>query len=81
MRFRFLEIVTSIERIEPGVDEELGPITVPQDKAAGRKSFLVLCEDKVHIFPLQMRERLDDAVGRDDGVVFNHDVLQLARSH
>lgn len=76
-----LEVVGSVEWVEPGIQEELCPLAVPQNKASGRHALLVLRQHKVHVVSLEVRERLDDAVRRNDRSVLNHEFLELLGTH
>lgn len=76
-----LKVIAPINRIEPRLEEELGPVTVPHHQAARREALLVLREHKMDVVAAQVAERLDDAVGRDDRMILNHQLLQPRRLH
>lgn len=46
--FGLLEVVTSVDGVEPGVQEELCPLSVSDDKTARRQAVLVLGDDKIY---------------------------------
>lgn len=74
---RFLEIVAAVQRVVPGIEEELGPIGVANEQTSASQTLSVLREDEVDALAFQVRERLDHAVGRHDGLVCQHQAFQL----
>lgn len=81
MPLGLLKVVAPVQGIEPGVQEKLGPVSVPHDHASARQSFLVLRQDEVDPRPLQMREGLDHAVGWYDGLVDDHEGFEPRGVH
>lgn len=81
VRLGLLEVVAPVQRVEPGVEEEFGPVPVAEDEAAGRQALLVLGHDKVNVVALEVRKGLDDAVRRDHGQVLDHVLLQVLGAH
>ena len=73
----FLEIVAAVQRVEPGVQEELGPLGVADQQAAAREALAVLREDEVDALAFEVREGLDDAVRRHDGLVGDHEGFEF----
>lgn len=72
-----LEVVAAVQRVEPGVEEELGPVRVADQQAAAGQPVVVLRQHEVHALALQVRERLDHAVRRHDGLVDDHEAFEL----
>ena len=72
MTLRLLKVITPIDRIEPSIQEELGPLSVPHNKATRRQSIFVLCNDEIYSVALEVTESFDDAIGRYDGCVGDH---------
>jgi hypothetical protein len=72
MAFGLLEVITPVYRIEPSIEEELGPLSVPNHETARRQSILVLCDDEIYSVALEVTEGFDDAVGRYNGCVGDH---------
>jgi hypothetical protein len=72
MAFGLLEVVTPVYWIEPSIEEELGPLSVPNHETARRQSILVLCNDEIYSVALEVTEGFDDAVGRYNGCVGDH---------
>lgn len=72
MPLRLLEVVAPIQRIEPCVQEKLGPIASLQNEAALAQPLTVLRQDEINPVSFQVRECLDDAVWRHDGFVLQH---------
>jgi hypothetical protein len=79
MEFGLLEIIAAVDRIEPHVQEVLGPLAIPQYETARCKPVFVLGDNEIDAVALEVRKRLDDAVGRNDGRVGNHEGLELRR--
>ena len=79
MALGFLEVVAPVEWIKPRIEEELGPVATPDQQTTTRQAFSVLREDEVYALAAQVRESLDDAVGRHDRFVDDHQALQLPR--
>lgn len=77
MSLGLLEVVTPVEGVHPGFGEELGPIAVSNHYAVGDHAEIVLADDEVGIAALEVRKRLDDAVWRHNGVILDHQTLQL----
>lgn len=72
MAFGLLKVVTSVNRIEPSIQEELCPLPVPHNKATRRQSIFVLCNDEIYSVAFEVAKGLDDAVWRHDGCVGDH---------
>lgn len=81
VRLGFLEVVASIERVVPAVEEKLGPLAVSDNEAFCRHAFEILGDHDINILRLEVRIRLDDAIRKGDRLVANHQVLKLVRSH
>ena len=75
MPLRFLEIVTPVQWIKPHIQEEFGPFALPKYETLLAESLAVLREDQINLVALEVREGMDDAVGRDDGLVLEHQGL------
>ncbi len=75
MRLGPLEVIGPVNRIEPRLQKELGPLSVPDDEAAGRQPLLVLRENDVHVLSLEMAESLNNAIRWNDGKVFLHELV------
>lgn len=76
MAFCFLKIITSIQRIKPGVKEEFCPVSLPNEKAPLTQSFTVLGENEIYLVTSQVRKGLDHTIGRHDGDVPEHQLLK-----
>lgn len=76
MAFCFLKIITSIQRIKPGVKEEFCPVSLPNDQAPLTQSFTVLREKEIYLVTSQVRKGLDHTIGRHDGDVPEHQLLK-----
>lgn len=76
-----LEVIAPINRIKPRLEHKLGPLPVAHDKTAHRQTVLILRQNELHIAALEVAERLDDAVGRYDGLVFLHQGFYLGWRH
>ena len=77
MVFGFLEVVASVDRVEPSIQEELCPLSVTDYKTTRCQSVFVLRDDKVYPVALQVAECLDDAFWRNDGGIGEHVGLKL----
>lgn len=75
MALGLLEVVAAVQRVEPGVEEELGPFSTAQDQASARESLVVLGQDEVNPIAFQMAEGLDHAVRGHNGLVNEHEAL------
>ena len=82
---RFLEVVATVQRVEPGVQEELGPVValfctagVAEQEAAVREVVAILGEDEGGFGGGEVGEGVDDAVGGHDGDVFEHEGFEGA---
>lgn len=75
--FSLLEVVTPIKRIHPGLDEELGPVSITNHHTVCDQATVVLAHDELGIVSLEMRKCLDDAVGGYNWVILDHQALQL----
>lgn len=73
----FLEIVAAVQRVEPGVQEELGPVGIADEQASARQTFAVLREHEIDALAFEVREGLDDAVGGHDGLVGDHEGFEF----
>ena len=76
----FLEVVASIYRVEPCVEEILGPLAVFDDEAAGCQTLFVLGDDEVYPVALEVGKGFDDGVWGYDGCVCDHEFLEARRS-
>lgn len=79
----FLEIISPVQRVEPRVQEELGPVIalfatagIAQQKAAVCEIVAVLGKDQRGLLSGEVGEGVDDAVGGDNGDVFEHKGLE-----
>lgn len=54
------------------------PVALADDEAAWGEVLIVLCEYEVDLVAFEVAEGVDDAVGRDDGDVFDHQVFEFA---
>jgi hypothetical protein len=77
MALGFLEVVAAIQRVEPGVQEELCPVCVADQEAAACQAVAVLREHEIDAFAFQVCEGLDHAVRGHDGRVGDHQAFQL----
>ena len=81
MGFGLLEIVAAIQRVEPRVKEELGPVSGSNDHAAAGQALSVLSQDKVNAAAFEVGKGADDAVRGHDGLVNDHERLQALGLH
>ena len=81
MSFCFLKIIAAIERVEPRVQEELRPFAPPYHKAALTETLSILREDQIDLVALKVCERSDDAVGRDHGLIPQHQRFEALFVH
>jgi len=81
MRLGLLKVVAAVERVEPRLEEEAGPLAVLEHPAARRQAVLVLREEELDVAAAEMAKSLNDAIGRHDGIVLNHPLVQLGRVH
>src|SRR6266480_5117858 len=81
MTLCLLEIVTSIERIVPDVQEEVGPFPASENESVWHEAILVLTYHQIYFFRLQSCECFDDTVRRDDWNVDKHHAFQLLLVH
>jgi hypothetical protein len=79
MRLRFLEVVATVDGIEPRIQEVLGPLSIAHNEAARCDSILVLRHNHVYAVALEVSKGLDDAVWGDHGLVDNHEFLETRR--
>lgn len=79
MSLSLLEIVASVERVHPRLNKELGPVTIADEKTVYHKPGFVLADDKGSLVSFQVSKSLDNAVRRYDGLVPDHQPLQLRR--
>jgi hypothetical protein len=79
MRLGFLEIVTSVDWIEPGIQKVLGPLPIAHNNTRGRQSFLILRRDKVNPVALQVAESLDNTVWWHYRLVDDHELFEPGR--
>ena len=78
---RLLKIVAPVQRIEPDVEKKLAPLALPQHEALLAQALAVLGEHEINFIPGQAREGVDDAVGRHDGLVAQHQRLEPLGRH
>lgn len=76
VRLSLLKVVAAVERVVPRVQEELCPLALAHDECAGTQALVVLRQDQVDVFGAAGVECADYAVGRDDGLVGNHERLE-----
>lgn len=76
MSLRLGKVITAIQRIKPDIQEEACKVALSNDKATGVQTLLVAREDEIDIVRFEIRGRLDDAVRRHDGDVFEHERLE-----
>ncbi|KAI4129780.1 MAG: hypothetical protein LQ338_002090, partial [Usnochroma carphineum] len=67
MALRFLEVVAPVQRIEPRVQEELGPVASLQYQAPLTQALAVLRQYQIDPIALEIRKCLDHAVWRRKG--------------
>lgn len=77
MALRFLEVVATVQRVVPGVEEELGPVCVADEQAAAGEAVVVLREHEVYALAFEVCESLDHTVGRHDGLVGDHEAFEF----
>jgi hypothetical protein len=78
MDLRLGKIIIAIQRIKPDIKEEARKLPVPKDKAPRVKILFILRDYQIDIFLLEMGECFDDAIGRDDGYILQHQRVQPA---
>lgn len=76
MSLCFLKVVTSIQRVEPSIQEEFGPFSGSDEDGTTGESFGVLRDDQVDCVWREVGECADDTVGRYDGLVFDQEGLE-----
>lgn len=77
MALCFLEVVATVQRVVPGVEEELGPVCVANEQAAACKAVVVLREHEVYALAFQVCESLDHTVRRHDGLIGDHEAFEF----
>ena len=73
--FSFLKVVAPIQRVKPGVQEELCPFSSPQDKTTLAQAFTVLSQDQVNFIPTQVRKCSNHAIRRHNRLISHHQRL------
>lgn len=81
MCIRLLEIIRAVQWVEPCIQEKFTPVPSPEDKAPLRQSLLILSDHHINVLALQVRERLDDTIGRYNGLVLDHHAFEYFRVH
>lgn len=81
MTFCFLKIITSIQRIKPGVEEEFCPISLPKNEAPLTQAFTILRENEIYLVTFQVRKGLDHTIWGNDRDVPVHQLLKPFRCH
>lgn len=76
MRLRLLKIITPIQRIKPRIQEELRPVPVLEHKTPRTQSLSVLRQHQIDSIAVQVSECFDHAVGRDDGIITQHELFE-----
>lgn len=76
MRLSLREIITPVQRIKPRIQEELGPLGIPDEETTGTQILLILRNHQINVLPAQVAEGADHAVGRHHGLVLDHQLLQ-----
>lgn len=56
MTLSLLEVVAAVQRVKPGVDEELRPVAISDEEAARRKTLSVLRDHEIDVVAFEMRE-------------------------
>lgn len=79
MSLSLLEVVTSVQRIQPRLKEELGPFSVAENNVVMYETRFVLRQNNINVVSTEMTKSLDDAVRRHNGLTANHQRLQLFR--
>ena len=79
--FCFLKIIATIERVEPGVQEELGPFAPPYHEATLTETLSILREDQVDLVAFKVGEGSNDAVRRDHGLIPQHQRFEALLIH
>ena len=77
VRVCLLEIVRPVQRIKPGVEEELAPLASTENEAALCQPDLILGNDEIDLVRFKVGECFDDAIWRYHWVVFEHHTLDL----
>lgn len=77
MRLRLLEVVASVDRIEPRVQEVLGPLSIPNNEAVLRQSIFVLSNNKIYPISFEVSERFDDTVWWYYRLMDDHEFFEL----
>ena len=79
--FCFLKIIAAIERVEPGVQEELCPFAPPYHKAPLTETLPILRKDQIDLVAFKVCERPNDAVRRDHGFIPQHQRFEALLVH
>lgn len=75
MSLRLLKVVASVERVQPRLEEKLGPLSVAENNVVVHQARLVLRQNEVNMIPAEVLIRLDDAVWRHNRLARNHERL------
>lgn len=75
-----LEVVAPVERIVPGIEEELRPFRVSYYHTIGGHSPCILRDHKVNIVGFERLVRMDDAIRKSDRLVAHHQLVELPGS-
>lgn len=67
------KVIANVQRVEPEVEEVFGKITLSKEEATGAQILRIGGHNEIDILSLYMRKRLDDAIGRHDGDVLEHE--------
>lgn len=81
MSLSLLEVVASIQWIEPRLRKVLSPVAVAQHYTVRCQSIAVLAYDQRSVLPSQVAKSLDDAIGRNDREAPDHQLLEVPRFH
>ncbi len=76
MRLRLLEIITSIQWIKPRIQEKPCPFPILHDEAPLTQPFPILRQYQIDTIAFQIAKCFDYAVGRDHGLLSQHDFFQ-----
>lgn len=81
MGFRTLEVIRTVQRIEPSIQQEPCPIALAEHETACAQSMLVLRQDEVDLLALQVLEGGDNTFWWNDRLSSLHCLVQLLWLH
>lgn len=76
-----LEVIRAVQRIEPRIKQEFRPIALTEHKTSRAQSMLVLRQNEVDLFALQVLESGNNTVRWNNRLPPKHCLLQLAWLH